>query len=38
MPGPWEVALLESVVFLEEVCHCGGMVLRFHIYDQVWPV
>jgi hypothetical protein len=38
MLGPWKVALLGGVVLLEEVCHCGGGVLRVHICAQVWPV
>ena len=28
----------EDVALLEEVYHCGGRVLRSHIYGQVWPV
>lgn len=32
MLGPWEVALLGNVAFLQEVCHCGGGALSCFIY------
>jgi hypothetical protein len=43
MFSSWELALFRRCDFigrgidlLEEMCHCGGVALRSHIYDQIW--